>query len=48
MRAAALVEREEMLIDEFRLVGEASYRRRLELDVELGAIRSELERLGFR
>jgi hypothetical protein len=28
MRAAALIEREEMLIDEFRLVGEASYRRR--------------------
>ena len=48
MRAAALIEREEMLIDEIRFVSEASYRRRQEIEVELSGIRRELERLGFR
>jgi hypothetical protein len=48
MRAAALIEREEMLIDEIRFVSEASYRRRQEIEVELSDIRRELERLGLR
>ena len=47
MRAAALVEREKMLVDEFRLVGEASYRRRQDIEVELSDIRRGLELLGF-
>jgi hypothetical protein len=47
MRAAALIEREEMLIDEFRLVGEASYRRRQDIEAELSDIRRGLELLGF-
>ncbi len=47
MRAAALIEREEMLVDEFRLVGEASYRRRQDIEVELSDIRRGLELLGF-
>jgi hypothetical protein len=47
MRAAALIEREEMLIDEFRLVGEASYRRRQDIEVELSDIRRGLELLVF-
>ena len=47
MRAAALIEREEMLVDEFLLVGEASYRRRQDIEVELSDIRRGLELLGF-
>jgi hypothetical protein len=47
MRAAALVERGEMLIDEMRLVGEASYRRCEEIEVQLSDIRRDLELLGF-
>jgi hypothetical protein len=47
MRAAALIEREEILLDEFRLVGEASYRRRQDIEVELSDIRRGLELLGF-
>ena len=47
MRGAALIEREEMLVDEFLLVGEASYRRRQDIEVELSDIRRELELLGF-
>ena len=36
MRAAALSEREEMLVDEIRLAGETpSYRRRQKIDLEL-------------
>jgi hypothetical protein len=44
MRAAALIEREEMLVDEFLLVGEASYRRRQDIEVELSDIRRGLRR----
>jgi hypothetical protein len=48
LRAADLLaEREELLIDQLRCVGEASYRQRLEIKTELTKIRSELERLGF-
>jgi len=48
MRAAALSEREEMLIDEIRLAGETpSYRRRQKIDLELSDIRRGLELLGF-
>jgi len=47
VRAAALLEREEILVDEFRLVGEASYRRRQDIEVELSDIRRDLELLGF-
>ena len=47
MRAAALIEREEMLVDEFLLIGEASDRRRQDIEVELSDIRRGLELLGF-
>ena len=47
-RVAALIDREGILIDESRSVGEASYRRREEIEVELCDLRRELERLGFR
>jgi hypothetical protein len=48
MRAAALSEREEMLIDEIRLAGETpSYRRRQETEAELSDVRRDLELLGF-
>jgi hypothetical protein len=47
-RAAALIEREEMLADEIRFVGEASYRRRQEIELELSDIRRGLELMGFR
>ena len=48
MRAAALSEREEMLVDEIRFASEApSYRRRQETEVELSDIRRDLELLGF-
>jgi len=46
MRAAALSEREEMLIDEIRLAGETpSYRRRQKIEVELSDVRRDLELL---
>lgn len=48
MRAAALVEREEMLTEEIRFLCEASYRRRQEIELELCDIRRNLELLGFR
>jgi hypothetical protein len=48
MRAAALSEREEMLVDEIRFAGEApSYRQREETEVELCDIRRGLDLLGF-
>jgi hypothetical protein len=47
IRAAALIEREEMLVEEIRFVGEASYRRRQEIELELSDIRRGLELLGF-
>jgi hypothetical protein len=47
IRATNLLNRKEVLIEEIRLLGEASYRRRLEIEVELTEIRRELERLGF-
>jgi len=47
MRAAGLVEREEMLVDESRFVDEASVRRRQDIDLELSDIRRDLELLGF-
>jgi hypothetical protein len=37
-----------MLVDEIRFVGEASYRRRQEIELELSDIRRALELLGFR
>ena len=48
MRAAALIEREEMLVEEIRFVSEASYRRREALELALSDIRRGLEVLGFR
>jgi hypothetical protein len=47
-RVAALIDREGILIDESRFLGEASYRRRQDIEVELCDLRRELERLGFR
>jgi hypothetical protein len=37
-----------MLVDEIRFVGEASYRRRQAIELELSDIRRALELLGFR
>src|SRR5437870_164392 len=47
-RAAALLEREELLTSEARHLTEASYRRRAEIEEELAEIRRLLERLGLR
>ena len=47
MRASALIDREEMLVDEIRFVDEASIRRRQDIDLELSDIRRDLELLGF-
>jgi hypothetical protein len=46
-RAAALLEREELLMERARWTGEASYRHRLEIEEELSDIRRDLARLGF-
>ena len=45
--AALLVDLEERLSEQLRLLGGASYRQRLEIEAELSDIRRELERLGF-
>jgi hypothetical protein len=47
IRAAALVELEEMLCDEIRFVNEASVRRRQKIELELSDIGRDLELLGF-
>ena len=47
-RAAALLDREAHLLEELRLLGSASCRRRLEIDAELLDIRDDLERLAWR
>ena len=48
MRASALSEREEMLIDEIRFAGETpSYRRRQKIELELSDVRRDLLLLGF-
>ena len=47
MRAAGLVEREELLIEEARFVCDSSYRRRQEIELELSDVRRELKLLGF-
>ena len=47
MRAAGLIEREEMLVDEIRFVDEASVRRPQDIDLDLSDIRRDLELLGF-
>jgi len=47
-RAAALLEREELLTSEARHLTEASYRRRAEIEEELAEVRRLLERLGLR
>jgi hypothetical protein len=44
--ADSLLDREELLIEEFRLVGEVSYRRRQEIELELCDLRRGLELLG--
>jgi hypothetical protein len=44
--ADSLLDREELLIEEFRLVGEVSYRRRQEIELELCDMRRGLELLG--
>jgi hypothetical protein len=43
---AALVERERLLIESLRLIGEAPYRHRLKIESELGDIRRRLQRLA--
>jgi hypothetical protein len=48
VRAAALLDRQELLIEQVRFMSEASYRRRQEIDLELCDIRRELGRLGFQ
>jgi hypothetical protein len=48
IRADSLLEREELLIEQFEIVGEASYRRRQEIELELCDVRRGLELLGFR
>jgi hypothetical protein len=45
--AARLLDLEEMLIEQLRLLGGASYRRRLEIELELSEVRRDLQRLGF-
>ncbi len=45
--AAALIDREEALTEQYHSVGEPSYRRRLDIESELSAIRRDLARLGF-
>jgi Protein of unknown function (DUF2489) len=47
-RAAALLEREELLTEEVRHLASASYRRRCEIEEELAEIRRLLEGLGLR
>jgi hypothetical protein len=46
-RAAALVEREELLMEHARCANESSYRHRMEIEEELSEIRRDLVRLGF-
>ena len=48
VRAAALLEREEILIEEAQHVDEASYRRCSEINAELAEIHRLLEALGLR
>ena len=45
--AALLLDLEELLTDQLRVLGGASYRRRLEIESELSDVRRQLERLGF-
>ena len=50
IRAAALLDlldREEVLLERVRLIGEGSDRQRREIEAELSEIRRDLERLGF-
>jgi hypothetical protein len=47
IRAAALIEREEMLFDEIRFVDDASVPRRQKIELELSDIRRDLELRGF-
>jgi hypothetical protein len=42
-----LLDREELLMEQARSIGEGSYRRRLEIEAELSEIRRDLKRLGF-
>jgi hypothetical protein len=44
--ADLLVEREDLLIEQLRCVGQASHRQRLGIKAELAKIRGDLERLG--
>jgi hypothetical protein len=43
-----LLDLEELLIEQLRLLGGASYRQRLEIEEELSEVRRELECLGLR
>jgi hypothetical protein len=47
-RAAALLEREQLLAEEVRHLAAASYRRRCEIEDELAKIHLLLESLGLR
>jgi hypothetical protein len=44
---ALLLDLEELLTEQLSLVGEAAYRRRLEIEAELADVRRQLARLGF-
>jgi hypothetical protein len=44
----ALLERERLLIEKIRFMGEAWYRHRLKVELELGDVRRKLERLASR
>jgi len=48
VRAAELLEREELLTEEARHLAGASYRRRCEIEEELSEIHRRLEGLGLR
>jgi hypothetical protein len=45
--AVLLLDLEELLIEQLRLLGGASYRQRLEIEAQLSEVRRELARLGF-
>ena len=44
---ALLLDLEELLTEQLSLVGEAAFRRRLEIEAELADVRRQLARLGF-
>jgi hypothetical protein len=45
---ALLLDLEELLIEQLRVLGGASYRQRLEIEDQLAEVRRELKRLAFQ